>query len=244
MFTTEKGKDTILFRSSAEMRTVDRVVQESKPFLSRFGAAENVRLKVVIRELLINAIEHGCGGDSSQSVECEIEYLGGARFRVTVEDSGAGFDYSSIDWKIPGDPQQERHRGFGLVNTLADEVEFNEKGNRVTAFLGDLVETDFKTEDKKSSIQIIPTGDITANVADKLRLLLIRALDEKKFLVKIDMKNVNDIDSIGISVLISFTKMLEKKNKKGKLKLMNTNKDIHSLFRLIKIDEIIAVSVS
>ena len=244
MFAVEKGEDIILFRSSAEMRVVDRVVQESKAFLGRYGAAENIRLKVVIRELLINAIEHGCGGDPTLTVECEIEYLGGARFRITVEDSGAGFDYESINWKIPGDPQQERHRGFGLVNTLADEVEFNEKGNRVTAFLGDLVETDFKTEDKKNSIHIIPTGDITANVADKLRLLLIRALDEKKYQVKIDMKNVNDIDSIGISVLISFTKMLEGKSKKGKLKLMNTNKDIHSLFRLIKIDEIITVNVA
>ena len=244
MLTTEKGEDLVLFRMSAEMKTVDRVVQECKAFLGRFGAAENIRLKVVIRELLINAIEHGCGADASKKVACEIEYLGGARFRVTVEDEGPGFDYASIDWKIPGDPQQDRHRGFGLVNTLADEVEFNEKGNRVTAFLGDVVETDFKTEDKKSSFLIVPTGDITANVADKLRLLLIRALDEKKFLVKIDMKNVNDIDSIGISVLISFTKMLERKSKKGKLKLVNANKDIHSLFRLIKIDEIIAVSVA
>ncbi|MDH4184143.1 MAG: ATP-binding protein [Nitrospinota bacterium] len=244
MFTTERGEDVIKFHSSAEMRMVDRVVQEAREYFSKYGAADNIRLKVVIRELLINAIEHGCQNDASQNVDCEIEYLGGARFRVTVEDSGMGFDYASIDWTLPGDPQQERRRGFGLVNTLADEVEFNEKGNRITAFLGDVVETDFKTEDGKHSFQIIPTGDITANVADKLRLLLIRAMDEKKYQVKIDMKNVNDIDSIGISVLISFTKMLEKKSKKGKLKLVNANKEIYSLFRLIKIDEIIAVNVA
>jgi anti-anti-sigma factor len=244
MLTTERSEDAIVFRFSAEMRAVDRVALEAKEFFGKYGAADNIRLKVVIRELLINAIEHGCGGDPSKQVSCEIEYLGGSRFRVTAEDGGEGFDYSSIDWKLPGDPQQERRRGFGLVNTLADEVEFNEKGNRVTAFLGDVVETDFKTEDGKTSFQIIPTGDITANVADKLRLLLIRALDDKKYQVRIDMKNVNDIDSIGISVLISFTKMLERKNKKGRLKLVNANKDIYSLFRLIKIDELITVNVA
>ena len=244
MLTTDRAEDAVVFRFSAEMKNVDRVAAEAREFFGRYGAADNIRLKVVIRELLINAIEHGCGGDPAKGVVCEIEYLGGSRFRISVEDGGAGFDYSSIDWSLPGDPQQDRRRGFGLVNTLADEVEFNEKGNRVTAFLGDVVETDFKTEEAKTSFNIIPTGDITANVADKLRLLLIRALDDKRYQVKIDMKNVNDIDSIGISVLISFTKMLERKNKKARLRLVNANKDIFGLFRLIKLDELISVDVA
>jgi len=243
MLTTDRAEDAVAFRFSAEMKNVDRVAAEAREFFGKYGAADNIRLKVVIRELLINAIEHGCGSDPSKSVICEVEYLGGSRFRISVEDSGEGFDYASIDWSLPGNPQQDRRRGFGLVNTLADEVEFNERGNRVTAFLGDVVETDFKTEEAKTSFNIIPTGDITANVADKLRLLLIRALDDKRYQVRIDMKNVNDIDSIGISVLISFTKMLEKKNKKAKLKLVNANKDIFGLFKLIKLDDLISVNV-
>ncbi len=110
------------------------------------GMDEITRRSVVIafRELLNNAIEHGCHGDVKRMIN--ISYTRFDRAIIyRIEDPGSGFDFASLPHaaiSYPEDPtghletrQQQglRAGGYGLlwIQRLADEVVFNERRNKV-----------------------------------------------------------------------------------------------------------------
>lgn len=110
------------------------------------GMDETTQRSVAIafRELLNNAIEHGCSGDSRGMIGISYIRLERAIF-YRIQDSGTGFDFSQLPHaaiSYPDDPLQHmevrqqqgmRAGGFGLlwIKNLADEVVFNEKRNKV-----------------------------------------------------------------------------------------------------------------
>jgi len=49
-----------------------------------------------------------------------------------VQDCGRGFDYSAQDLSMPAGGHCSRKQGLKLISALADRVEFNENGNRIS----------------------------------------------------------------------------------------------------------------
>ncbi|SDL30527.1 ATP-binding protein [Halarsenatibacter silvermanii] len=90
----------------------------------------NFRLELAAREMLANALEHGC---SSPEEEARVEisaHVG--RVEISVKDPGDGFDWRQADMEnMP--VLEEKGRGLNLINQVADELEFNEDGNAITA---------------------------------------------------------------------------------------------------------------
>ena len=115
---------------------VFEAIDNSAKFLAKFiTESEAVGVKVVLRELLMNAVIHGNRSNGELLVKCAIEYLGDKDFKIWVEDEGSGFDHESIvdddqDLQYP-----EKRRGYLLINRLSDRVRFNDKGNRITVYL-------------------------------------------------------------------------------------------------------------
>ncbi len=237
MFKTSEDKNVVTFHISSEMQLVDRVVRECREYLNGFNIANDSNFIVLIRELLINAIEHGNRNVTENIVTCIVENLVETRFKITVEDQGDGFDHKALDLEMPEDPKQIRNRGYALINTVADQFEFNEKGNSVTAYITVTNETEFNISENDKWKIIKPTGDITATVADKFRLLLLELLNKGVKQFRFDLECVEDIDSVSLSVFISFAKMLMKQSEEGRLEVINTNKDILDLFQMTRMDK-------
>lgn len=127
--------DTLRVTLSSSPSLVFRAIGRCEECLRSWGLPGKVELSLVLRELLINAIQHGNRGEAVRLVECGLERVGPDGVKVVVEDEGSGFDPRSLDFSIPDDPQHIRKRGLAVVNALADRLEFNAKGNRVTAYL-------------------------------------------------------------------------------------------------------------
>jgi len=89
----------------------------------------------VLRELLVNAITHGNRDIPNGVVICSIEEVDPFRFKIAVEDQGEGFDYADLDTALPENPRRLGDRGYKLINALSDTLQFNEKGNRITAYI-------------------------------------------------------------------------------------------------------------
>lgn len=123
----------VTFSSSPSL--VFRAIAQCEERLRFWGLPGKVELSLVLRELLINAIQHGNRGEAVRSVECSLERVGADGVKIVVEDEGNGFDAGSLDFSVPEDPQHIQKRGLTVVNALADRLEFNTKGNRVTAYL-------------------------------------------------------------------------------------------------------------
>lgn len=118
---------------------------------------DRIRVGIALHEALLNAIQHGnleLNSDLRQEDEQVFRNLGEERRRLppyrdrrvriratlsrseavyVVEDEGPGFDPATLP--VPTDPANLERiggRGLMLIRTFMDEVEHNEKGNRIT----------------------------------------------------------------------------------------------------------------
>jgi len=132
VFPTKQNKMSTAFRIVSDVALVHPAVQRVEAFVQQFGVEDASRISLVLRELLMNAVYHGNGNDRGRSVAFDVEYLGQERFRLSVEDEGAGFDYDALDLTIPEDPRRIRNRGYIVIRKVCNSVKFNERGNRVT----------------------------------------------------------------------------------------------------------------
>ena len=92
--------------------------------------------RVIVNELLSNAVRHGNMLNKDKKVEI-IVYRQKDKLYITVEDQGKGYDYDCIlNYDINCEQKicdmKETGRGILLVKILSEKLIFNNKGNRIT----------------------------------------------------------------------------------------------------------------
>jgi len=106
---------------------VMRIVRDMK-----LAVGKEFEVEIALREALANAIEHGCQGDPSKSVQCCVAADESGDVVIVVRDPGPGFDPT----RVP-DPRQGPHlfrdggRGIHLINEFMDEVQFAQDGREI-----------------------------------------------------------------------------------------------------------------
>ncbi|HEX8721762.1 MAG TPA: ATP-binding protein [Pyrinomonadaceae bacterium] len=89
-------------------------------------------LFIALDEAFVNAVKHGNKQDTSKLVRITAD-LSAKEARFTIEDEGEGFDVNAIP--DPRDPEnlfKTSGRGVLLIYNIMDQVEYNERGNRLT----------------------------------------------------------------------------------------------------------------
>lgn len=96
-------------------------------------------LRVVLNELIINAIVHGNKADSNKKIKITSGLIKEKSAFVAIADDGEGYDYNYVIKKsnelrnfICNDDVSESGRGIMIVRSLCEQVKFNKKGNVVT----------------------------------------------------------------------------------------------------------------
>ncbi|HEB11695.1 MAG TPA: ATP-binding protein [Spirochaetales bacterium] len=135
MLQVDKSEKNIAFQIYSETSLVDKILKETERFVDRDRAENHSGLMIVLRELLLNALIHGNNNVAERHIKCRIEKLEKARLRVEVEDEGSGFDYQNLDMRLPENPCLLERRGYILINALSDSIEFNSRGNCITAYV-------------------------------------------------------------------------------------------------------------
>lgn len=94
--------------------------------------AEQSNLFVALDEAFVNAVKHGNKFDSGKMVRI-IADVSANEARFTIEDEGEGFDVNSVpDPRDPTNLFRDSGRGVMFIYNIMDEVEYNERGNRLT----------------------------------------------------------------------------------------------------------------
>ncbi len=133
MYREDKVNNCISFEFSSCREKVYEAIDDSRKFLDEFiTETEAIGIKVLLRELLMNAVVHGNRFNKELLVKCAIERVEEKRFRVSVEDEGKGFDHRSLQDGDQDFEFSECGRGYLLIKRLSDRIQFNDKGNRVT----------------------------------------------------------------------------------------------------------------
>ncbi len=88
--------------------------------------------ELLLREALVNAVEHGCQRNNLAEVECVVRG-GPRRLLIAVQDPGPGFDWRSR-WDTSPDVLTCSGRGVLIFRTYASRVRFNRAGNAVMLY--------------------------------------------------------------------------------------------------------------
>lgn len=130
----KRSQNYLSFNFSSDMWIVDQVIHICKYHWKRFGVVLSFKFTTVLRELLINAVEHGNQYNFKRMITCEIEYFQVDQFKIMVQDQGHGFDPDSLD-RYQGN-LSTRKRGYTLIKTFTQDLQFNACGNQITAYIG------------------------------------------------------------------------------------------------------------
>jgi serine/threonine-protein kinase RsbW len=117
-------------RFPADLERVDDVVRDILKRLEVAGfGAQRFAIELLLREALINAVQHGSRGDPRKSVFLSLQ-LGGERLIMEVADEGPGFNWQEALSRQPDD-RAESGRGLAIMKHFARTLEFNDRGNWV-----------------------------------------------------------------------------------------------------------------
>ena len=120
-----------IFSEISNLRVIEKAIDEISAELD-INPENYGKIMVCTMEAVNNAIIHGNKADISKIVQVNI-LPEREELKISIEDQGPGFRPD----KVP-DPTKVENiekltgRGIYLMSHLADGIEFNEKGNRVT----------------------------------------------------------------------------------------------------------------
>ncbi|HEV2706326.1 MAG TPA: ATP-binding protein [Pyrinomonadaceae bacterium] len=127
-------RERIEFELPSDLSLMNGVLHYLIERASRLGIInqDSSNLFIALDEAFVNAVKHGNKGDSSKLVRITAE-LSAGEARFTVEDEGEGFNPATIpDPLDPSNLFKTSGRGVLLIYNIMDEVEYNERGNRLT----------------------------------------------------------------------------------------------------------------
>jgi anti-sigma regulatory factor (Ser/Thr protein kinase) len=124
--------ESLLLRFDSDITFVDYAVSIVDDLLTHQGVSDPTNVLIVVRELLKNAVVHGNRNDTAKPVTIRLQRLNGGRCRVEAEDDGVGFDASALGSAFHECSRAQERRGYSLIRALAERIEFNDSGNRVT----------------------------------------------------------------------------------------------------------------
>ena len=135
----------IALRLHCRKLTTERLLQFMRELEMDLPVAERENIGTAFREMLLNAIEHGAKYDPRKTVD--VSYVRTSRVIIyQIRDPGQGFSFEQLPHAAisnpPDNPAEHilyrmehglRAGGFGIlmVNSLVDELFYNEKGNEV-----------------------------------------------------------------------------------------------------------------
>lgn len=227
----------LTFRFASTMECVETVVAEVRAFFERDGLTFAVGCVTILRELLINAVEHGNQRRPEAFVEGSVTRVDASTLvRFVVRDAGEGFDHAKLTMSFPEDLCALRGRGFALMRSFAERIEFNAKGNEVTVDARNGEETPCTIREENGWTIVAPYGNITAAVAGRFTDMLKQIAERGSTRVRLDMAHVKDVDSTGLTAFLMLPKTIRAQGRTAELEAVNVGPDVMSLLVLTRLD--------
>ncbi len=116
---------------SAELENIDRASSAVQTFLEDVGFQEVLfGVELVLREVLLNAVIHGCGSNPDRMIDCRLG-VDDDVLTLVVGDKGEGFQPPADFEEIPP-PDIAGSRGGAILRQYATSYSYNDVGNEIT----------------------------------------------------------------------------------------------------------------
>ncbi len=130
-------KKLVIQSKISSLRIVENAIDE---FSTAIGLKQDNYGKIMVStmEAVNNAIIHGNKNNELKTVKVEISYKRKI-IKISITDEGQGFKPKEVpDPTKPENIENLHGRGVFLMSRLADKIEFNELGNKVTMSFKDI----------------------------------------------------------------------------------------------------------
>lgn len=130
----EQSAGRLELRMAADRTALATVTTPISEKLEQLHVAEEKQYEILLalQEALANAVVHGCKGDASKEVLCQLEWHSDGSILIVVIDPGAGFAFEEIAHPLHPDNFYSDHgRGVYLIRELMDKVSFHNNGNEI-----------------------------------------------------------------------------------------------------------------
>ena len=137
----------IVFELPSALSLMHIVLEYLIKRVERLGVCkpEQSNLFVALDEAFVNAVKHGNKYDAGKLIRVTAD-VSNSEAKFTVEDEGEGFDVNSIpDPLEPENLFKTSGRGVLFIYNIMDEVQYNDRGNRLT-----MVKKALKPEDAEA----------------------------------------------------------------------------------------------
>jgi len=115
----------------AKLEEVDRVCEAVQGYLDAIDQSRMFfEVTLLLREALVNAVVHGSQADECKWIDIGLS-LEGQDLVMEVQDQGPGFAWKE-QMQQDVSSTEDHGRGLGIIQAYANEVQYNEKGNKVT----------------------------------------------------------------------------------------------------------------
>ncbi len=116
------------------------IILEKLGSLVNLNENEHFDVRVILSELLQNALRHGNQMDENKKIQLDVSLADGELLHISVLDEGPGFDVSQTliqkrDRAFRSEnifEMEECGRGLMIIETLCDSVIRNDMGNWIT----------------------------------------------------------------------------------------------------------------
>ena len=116
---------------------IEPIVIDASLYFSSLGFGSSIHdVKIVIRELLSNAIGHGSHNSPMDTMHLYIKKKSRkSLFEITIDGRSDSFENGTLEFQpLPDDVSQVQKRGYSLLKELAEEVQFDRNGSRVRVY--------------------------------------------------------------------------------------------------------------
>lgn len=203
-------------------------------------------MELLAREALVNAVQHGCGGDPAKTVSASLRKKPGA-LELSVADQGHGWNWRAQVAGLPEphdppDPARESGRGLFIIRKYSDTFAYNDSGNALTIAKRLPTEEKPMSSTNEGTVRLVMEPRIVAQEVPALRELFRSQLQAGALRLELDFHRVESLDSMGIGLLVATHNSLAKAG--GALALVGVGKDIHQLLCLMRLDKHFSITAA
>jgi len=118
----------------ASQDAIESFCWDFQQWLSReVSSRDAFACELLLREALVNAVQHGCAGIPEQRIRCVVRG-GKGRILIAVSDPGPGFSWASRLAFIP-EAEATSGRGVSIYKNYATRIRFNSAGNSICIYM-------------------------------------------------------------------------------------------------------------
>jgi serine/threonine-protein kinase RsbW len=232
--------DSLNITMASRFEILEQALGECSQFLEQRNVSGNGEPLLVLREMLNNALEHGNQLDPDKRIHIRMVVMNPAVVSLSVQDEGPGFQLSDIP-RPGGSDQEETSKGLALIRHYAEKIVFNETGNKVTAYIQPPRDISFDTAEHGDVFVVTPKTDLTSGAAPALRKVLGDGLGRGAGRYRLDLSQVQEVDSIALSALIGFAKDLLSTSPETRPEITGASRELQDVFRLTRLDDLYKV---